>query len=402
MLEGTSRATIWPEDSRRKAVQTESSASSPASAAYDERPWLKHYPSDVPHSIEFPRQTVWEVLREVAAKHGGREAYIFQNDAMTFAQLLAHSEAMSQALAHARVHKGDRILAFLPHVPPFPVLYYGALRLGASLAAVSPRSVERELDSYIRDSGARIVITLDLLYEKLAPVWEASGAERVIVGPAVDFMPAWKRLAARVTGKLPQPKEPIPFGPRVTGMRDFLSSGRGYRVEEEAEPDDIALLQYTGGTTGLPKAAMLTHANLLADARQSVVCFPEMKEARETIMGVLPFFHIYGITLVLNCGLVLAARTVLFPKGLDMAEIFEGIRRYRPTVFPGVPTIYVALIHDKRSQTVDMSSIEMCVSGGAPLPVEVKRDFERITGGRLVEGYGLSEASPVTHAEPHD
>lgn len=382
-------------------MQTERSASVANAAAYDARPWLRHYPADVPHSINYPRQSVWQLLQEVAARYGSRPAFVFQNQSMSFGRLLQLSERMSGALSGIGVGKGDRVLALLPNTPHFPVTYHGTLRLGAALASTSPRSVEREMETFIRDSGAKTIVTLDLLYDKIANVWERCGVENVIVGSAVDFMPPWIRIPARVTGKVPTPKEPVPYGPRVHSMPAFLRGGARTRVEVEADPDDVALLQYTGGTTGIPKAAMLTHMNLLTNARQGASVFPALQEGRETIMGVLPFFHIYGTTLVMNCGLLLAARTILFPRGLEMAEIFEGIRKYRPTVFPGVPTIYVSIINDKRSRTVDMSSIEICASGGAPLPIEVKRDFERMTGGRLYEAYGLSEASPITHVQPH-
>ncbi|PZR97303.1 MAG: long-chain fatty acid--CoA ligase, partial [Chloroflexi bacterium] len=383
-------------------MQTQSSRAQDAAAAYDARPWLRSYPPHVPHSLTYPHQSVWQTLLGVVDTFGDRPAFVFQGESLSYSDMLRHSQRFSAALSKAGVCRGDRVLAFLPNVPHFPVVYYGTLRLGAALAGVSPRSVERELESAIRDSGAKTVITLDLLYDKISRVWEAAGVENVIVGSVVDFMPAWKRLAARLARKVPVPTAPIPYGRRVHRMRDFLASGRGWSVTEEARPDDVALLQYTGGTTGLPKAAMLTHENLLSNARQGRALFPALKEGNETIMGILPFFHIYAVTLVLNIGLLVGARTVLFPKGLDMAEIFDGIRRYRPTVFPGVPTVYVSLINDRRSKSADMSSIEICVSGGAPLPIEVKRDFEALTHGHLLEAYGLSETSPVTHCQPYD
>ncbi|GAC1462259.1 MAG: long-chain-fatty-acid--CoA ligase LcfA [Chloroflexota bacterium] len=370
--------------------------------SYDARPWLRHYPKDVAPSLNYPNQSVWQVLQEVAHKNGRRPAFVFQGESMSYGELLKLSDQMSRALSRAGVGKGDRVLALLPNTPHFPVTYHGVLRLGAALSGASPRSVERELENFIRDSRAKTIVTLDVLYDKIAPIWEKCGVETVIVGSVIDFMPAWKRLAAKVTKKVPVPKDPVPYGSRVRSMLDFLASGRGQQITVEAVPDDIALLQYTGGTTGTPKAAMLTHANLLTNARQGVSLFPTLQEGEETLMGVLPFFHIYAITLVMNCALLIAARTILFPRGLEMAEIFEAIRKYRPTVFPGVPTIYVSIINDKRSQTVDMSSIEICASGGSPLPLEVKQDFERMTHGHLYEAYGLSEASPITHAQPHD
>jgi long-chain acyl-CoA synthetase len=290
----------------------------------------------------------------------------------------------------------------LPNVPHFPLTYYGTLKLGAMLSAAPPTSVEREVEYFIRDSGARTIVTLDLLYEKVADVWERCGVERVIVGNVTDFMPPWVRIAGPILGKVPKPKQPVPYGDKVQSMRRFLSRGRRAKAESCAGPDDIALLQYTGGTTGTPKAAMLTHRNVLTNARQMRDWFPTLQEGKETILAALPFFHIYGVTLALNAGLLLAARNVLIANPRVMGDIFGAIQRHRPTVFPGVPTLYVALLNDERSRRYDLHSIDVCVCGGAPLPIEVKREFEALTGGHLLEGYGLSEASPCTHAQPYD
>jgi long-chain acyl-CoA synthetase len=275
---------------------------------------------------------------------------------------------MSSALSGLGVKKGDVIFLLLPNVPHFPVTYYGTVRIGACPAAASPTSVPREIEYLINDSGARTVVTLDLLYDKLAGVWEAAGVENVIV---------------------------------VRRMRGLLRARGRISPPANVTPDDPALLQYTGGTTGIPKAATLTHRSLLANARQMIGWFPTLRPGEETIVAVLPFFHVYGVTLAMNAALLLGARNILIPRPIT-SDIFEAIRRYRPSIFPGVPALFVAVINDKRNANYDLSSIDVCVSGGAPLPVEVKREFERVTGGHLYEGYGLSEASPCTHACPHD
>ncbi|GAC1473379.1 MAG: long-chain fatty acid--CoA ligase [Chloroflexota bacterium] len=320
---------------------------------------------------------------------------------MTYAQLRSHAERMASALAAVGVKKGDVVLLLLPNVPHFPVAYYGALRLGAAVAAASPTSVEREIESQIRDSGARTVVTIDLLYEKVANVIERTGVESVIVGTVADFMPLWKRIVGRVTSRIPGPKLTVPYGGSIRSMLGFLRSARRVPPAALVSTEDVAVLQYTGGTTGTPKAAALTHGSLLANARQMIGWFPPLRDGKETILAVLPFFHVYGVTLVMNAGLLMAARTILIPRPV-ISDILTAIGRWRPTIFPGVPTLYVAIVNDKRSAAYDLSSIDICVSGGAPLPQEVKSDFERLTGGHLYEGYGLSEASPLTHATPYD
>lgn len=382
-------------------MRTESDAPQERAAAYDARPWVAQYASNVKASLDYPDQTIWELLEETAARHGDRAAFTFQGYTLTFGQLRRRAAAMAGALHDAGVRKGDAVFVLLPNIPHFPVTYYAAMCLGASIAAVSPTSVEREIEATIRDSGARVVVTVDLLYEKVAGVWQGAGVERVVVGTVTDFMPPWARVLGRLTGRAPRPKVPVVYGGRVSSMLSFLRSGRSRSMAEDVRADDVALLQYTGGTTGLPKFAMLTHRSLLANARQMRGWFPQLREGEETILAALPFFHVYGVTLVMNAGLLLAANTVLIPRPVT-SDIFEAIRRYRPTIFPGVPTLYVAIINDRRHAEYDLRSIDICVSGGAPLPLEVKRDFERITEGHLYEGYGLSEASPLTHAEPHD
>ncbi len=382
-------------------MQAEIPVSSGAETPYERRPWLGQYSPDVPAALELPPQSIWDALEDTVTRHGDSGALVFQNFGMTYRELRDHAARMSSALSRVGVKEGDVVLALLPNLPHFPVTYYGTVRLGAALTTASPLSVEREIEALIKDSGASTIVTLDLLFEKVANVFEACGVHTVVVGSATDFMPLWARLGGKYLKKAPQPKEAVTYGGKVQSMRRFLRSGRSDVAVRAVEPERVALLQYTGGTTGLPKAAMLTHASLLANARQMVGWFPDLRDGEETILAVLPFFHVYGVTLVMNAGLLLAANTILIPRPMS-TEMFEAIPRYRPTIFPGVPTLYVAIVNDQRSRTFDLSSIDVCVCGGAPLPAEIKRDFEQLTGGHLYEGYGLSEASPVTHAVPHD
>ena len=382
-------------------MHTEPSAPGEAKSPYDARPWLSQYPHDVPCALDLPEESIWDALEHTVARYGSHSAFVFQNFGMNYRQLRRHAARMSSALRASGVREGDTVLALLPNLPHFPVTYYGTLRLGAALTTASPTAVERELEALLQDSGARTIVTLDILYDKVANLAAKSGVETVVVGSVTDFMPLWARLAGRWLKRVPAPRHPVPFGGKVQRMRSFLRWGRHDIQTTAVSPDTVALLQYTGGTTGVPKAAMLTHGSLLANARQMINWFPALQEGEETILAVLPFFHVYGVTLVMNAGLLLAANTVLIPRPMT-TEMFEAIPKYRPTIFPGVPTLYVAIVNDERSQRYDLSSIDVCVCGGAPLPAEVKRDFEALTGGHLFEGYGLSEASPVTHAVPHD
>lgn len=378
----------------------ESATSDHVATAYDAKPWLAQYPADVPADIVYPEVSIWQLLEETCKAYGKRAAFVFQNEAMTYDRVKRESERLSAALAAAGIGRGDVVMVVLPNVPHFPIAYYATMRLGAALAAAPPNAVNREIEFLVKDSGAKAVITLDLLYDKVAEAWQRCGVGTVVVGTVVDYMPLWKRVAGRLTRKIPAPKVPVNYGGAVQSMRRFLKSGKPVPTVD-VRLDEPALLQYTGGTTGTPKAATLTHGSLLANAVQMTTWFPTLKKGEETILAALPFFHVYGVTLAMNAGLLLAARTVLIPRPV-VSDMLEAIKRFRPTVFPGVPTLYVAITNDKRTQEYDLSSIDVCVSGGAPLPYEVKRDFERITQGHLYEGYGLSEASPLTHAQPYD
>lgn len=382
-------------------MKTETEVEAAEHDPYAARPWLAEYPPDVPHTVSYPRETIWKSLEQTVERYAGREAYIFQDYSITFRAFMQQANRMATALEGAGVGRGDVVLLVLPNMPHFPVTYFGTLKLGAAIATAPPNSTEREIEYFIRDSGARIIVTIDLLYDKVAAVWERAGVERVIVGSPIDFMPIHARTLARLLRKVPQPKQPVPYGGKVQKMHAFLAAGRGPTVPDGAKPEDLAVLQYTGGTTGTPKAAMLTHSSLLSNARQTVAWMPKLTLGEETMMAVLPLFHVYGMTLVMNSAILLGARVILMPNWIP-GQVFEAIKKYHPSIFPGVPTLYIAFVNDERSRSYDVSSIEWCFSGGAPLPLEVKRDFEALTHGHLFEGYGLSEASPVVSAQPYD
>jgi long-chain acyl-CoA synthetase len=403
------------------------------------RPWLKSYPPGVPHTIDYPRTTIGELLDQVASRHPNADAIVFQGEAITWSQVHRLAGRLAVGLERMGVRREDRVVLLLPNVPHFVVAYYAILKLGAVVVAVNPLFANQEIEGFIRRTGARVVITLDVLYEKIGDSWRNAGVEQVVIGNAIDLMTARVRLAAGVVARLdrwsaavtrisdsggkvivrglaalenrnhnlkrireaPKPKTPIPFGPNVRRFRSLLQTSETNDSGVKVAPEDLAVLLYTTGTTGTPKAAMLSHGNLIANAYQIRFWFPEFEVGKETILAVLPFFHAYGLTLVMNAGLALAARSILIPR-LVMKDIFEAVQAFRPTALPGVPALFVAIVNSDRVQNYDLRSIRVCVSGGAPLPVEVAERFHTITGGYLYEGYGLTEASPLTHAQPSD
>jgi long-chain acyl-CoA synthetase len=261
---------------------------------------------------------------------------------------------------------------------------------------------ERELVELVQDSGAETMITLDAFYAKAAGVRAKTGLKRLVLTSVADFLPRVKRALYPLKQRLEGKQIKLPEKDFYS-LKDLLRHYRGRRPPEvEIDPEeDVALLQYTGGTTGVPKGAMLTHKNLIANALQSRAWFLQAEEGRERVLAVLPFFHVYGMTVAMNLAVALGGALILLPR-FRIDEVLEAINKYQPTIFPGAPTMYVAFNTHPHIKRYKVSSIKECISGSAPLPVEVKKRFEQLTGGRLVEGYGLSEASPVTHSNPLD
>lgn len=296
------------------------------------------------------------------------------------------------------VGKGDRIGLLLPNTPYYVISYYAALKIGAVVVNFNPLYAEREIEHQVVDAGVSVMVTLDLpaIYDKLARI-DAPSLKHIVVGrmaailpfPLSLLYPVFKR---RDVARVPQDARHILF--------DKLMENDGAFAAAAIEPlRDLAVLQYTGGTTGVPKGAMLTHANLAINAMQSRLVFPRVERGRERMLGVLPFFHVFAMTAVMNFAVITGGAIIMLPR-FDLAQVVRTIHKKRPTLFPAVPTIYTAINHYKSIKDYDLSSIKFCISGGAPLPVEVKRDFEALTGCVLVEGYGLSETSPVVTSNP--
>jgi long-chain acyl-CoA synthetase len=280
------------------------------------------------------------------------------------------------------------------------VAIYGALRLGAVVVQNNPLYTERELTHQLADAEVEVLITLDMVYDRVKAVRQTVPIREVVVTTVLDELAGLKRILAPYTKRGRSVTKAVGRDEPVRRWRELLGSSPGPAAEVEVDADeDLALLQYTGGTTGLSKGVMLTHANLNANAAQVQEWLPDIEPGREVMMAVLPFFHSYGLTICLNLGIKVAAAVVCMPR-FDLPKVLEAIDTYRPTIFPGVPTMYVAINNAVEGSSHDLSSIKACVSGAAPLPGEVSDEFERHSGGRLVEGYGLTEASPVTHANP--
>lgn len=350
------------------------------------RPWLAHYDYWVPPSVTYPERPLWEILDAAYVDVPNRAATVFLGATLTYRDIKVRSDWFAHALAGLGIGKGDRVGIMLPNCPQYLVAAFAVLRRGAIVVNLNPTYTARELLTLFVDSGIRAIVTLDAL----VPVVQAIQAETAIEQVIVTSLAEYSAAAA----------EP----PRLEGCLTFadLVTGQGLapitRVPIEA--DDVAVLQYTGGTTGIPKGAMLTHRNIFANVVQTEVYTNRMRTRGESrYLLVIPFFHIFGFTVGMMKGTWVGATQLLFPK-FDVDAVLEAIRDHVPTYFPAVPTIWAALLARPDAAHYGLDRIRLCTSGAAPLPQASIDQFERTFGRSLFEGFGLSEASPVTHSTP--
>jgi long-chain acyl-CoA synthetase len=372
----------------------------------DERPWLARYEAGVPRTLDVPDLTLPEGLDRTAARFPGRVALRFFLDprlpvpSLTWAGLRERSLRFATALFQLGVRKGDRVAVMLPNCPEFAIAFYGALRIGAIPVNTNPMYVARELLELLEDSGACTLVLLDQFFPRLREIHAATRVRRAVVVDVTETLSWPARALARWASSRRGERAMVPAETGISFFHELLRAYPPTPPGASLRPADVALLQYTGGTTGTPKAAMLTHRNLVANAAQARAWFPRLREGEEVILGAVPLFHAYGLLAVLLLGVAAAAEVVLLPRPRPAEVVVEALRRFRPTLFPGVPTLYAGLVDHPRTAQYDLRTGTQCLSGAASLPASLVERFEALTGGRLVEGYGLTEASPLTHGNP--
>ncbi|MER2520091.1 MAG: long-chain fatty acid--CoA ligase [Bdellovibrionales bacterium] len=362
-------------------------------------PWAKKYPPSVDWSAPLDARPLYEILDDSARQWPDNPAFDFMGKTTTYKTLAKLVARAAKGLQNLGIKKGDRIGMFLPNTPAYPIMYYAALKIGAVVVNFNPLYAEREVERQIKDSGAIAMVTIDTpaIFDKLPPMFEKTGLKHIIVAPIADMLPLRLALLYPFVKRAEIAK--IPPDPRIVKIGKLLNNNGDFSPAAIDPQRDLAVLQYTGGTTGIPKGAMLTHANLHANARQSLLSFPCIVLGEERMLAVIPFFHVFGMTAVLNITLLIGGKLIMLPQ-FALGQTVRAIDRERPTIFPAVPTIFTAINHYRDLAKFNLRSLKFCVSGGAPLPAEVKRDFEKLTGCILVEGYGLSETSAVTHCNP--
>ncbi|UJL45538.1 long-chain fatty acid--CoA ligase [Virgibacillus sp. NKC19-16] len=343
--------------------------------------WLNHYPEHINKEMEIPDKSVPDMLQETIANYGDQSALYFYGKEITYKKLGELSSAFASVLQEEGVKKGDRVALMLPNCPQYVISYYGALQAGAIVTQINPMLVGKELEYILTDSGAETIVIYEPLLPVLNKIQDKTSAKRVVK----------VNLEGRNT------EDDI-----AIGFDTFLK-----KAKKSLEPvainsqEDVAILQYTGGTTGRSKGTMLTHKNLLANVMQTYEYFKDaFKLGKERFLTVIPLFHVYGMTSCMNLSIYTGAMSIMLPR-FELEEVLQTIKDLQPTSFPGVPTMYIGLINHPKVSEYGLDSIEICNTGSAPMPKEILRTFEEKTGADILEGYGLTETAPTTHCNPY-
>jgi long-chain acyl-CoA synthetase len=364
-----------------------------------ERVWFASYDAKVPRSLEMPQKALPFFLESNAAQYSTKTATEFFGAKLTYGELWHQILSFSNGLRRLGVAPGTRVAVMLPNCPQTVIAFYATLWIGGVVVMTNPMYVEREMEHQWKDSEAEVLVVLDHLYPKVKKVLPGTRIRTVIVTSIKDYLPFPLRYLYPIKAWKQKLFTAVPYSDTTHRFTDLVhgntSDGPGHPVKL----DDLALLQYTGGTTGLAKGVMLTHRNILANVLQLAAWFSEMRYGQERFLSILPFFHVFGMSVCLNLPIYSGSAMILVPR-FEVGQFLKILHKSKPTLFPGVPTLFIAIVNHPRIHSYDLSSIRYCITGSAPMPVEVLRKFEELTGSVIIEGYGLTESSPVTHANP--
>jgi long-chain acyl-CoA synthetase len=365
-----------------------------------EKPWLKHYDSGVPHTIDYPEVPLHHFLEESARRFPDHVATVIQGGKLTYQELNGLTDRLAAALYDLGVRKGDRVALYLPNCPQYVIGFYAILKAGGVSVAINPLYSPREVVHQLNDCGAQTIIVLSKMYPVNQAVRAQTKIKNVIVTNIKEyFSPLIKVLFTLL--KEAKDGHRVALAEGDLWLQDLL---KRYTPEQrpkvEVGPDDRAIFQYTGGTTGIPKGAVATHRNLAANALETAAFLPDRQEGKEVHLAAIPLYHVFGLVATMCNGVAMGASMIMIPNPRDISEILKAIDKYKVTLYMGVPTMYLALCNHPEIAKYNVKSIKACISGSAPLPLEVKRRFEELTGGKLVEGYGLSEAPTASHCNP--
>ncbi len=363
------------------------------------RPWLDSYDPQVSPTLTYESVPVFTLLDRAAERFAKRTAMRFNNYSITYGELHRQSEIVAASLRAHGLRPGDRVSIMMPNLPQTVISYWAALKAGAVVVMTNPLYMEKELVHHVHDSGSRMMITLDVLWPKIAQLGDRLKLEKVFVSSIADGLAFPLNYIVRL--KIwKEGKGKVPFdGSSILPWKDLLLGKERLSYAGIMPKTDLALLQYTGGTTGVSKGCMITHANLVANVAQCSAILHSIGSQQEIFLAVMPFFHIYGLTTCLNFPTALGATVVPFARFVPQ-DVLKTIDKVKPTIFPGAPSVYIALMQQREFEKTDFKGLRYCVSGSAPMPMEVMQQFKERTGAEIIEGYGLTEASPVTHLNP--
>ena len=370
----------------------------------NDKPWLAHYDKGVPHTVEIPNAPLFHLLEESARKYPDRACTIFKGAVITYREMNELTDRVAAALADMGVKRGDRVGIFMPNTPQFVMAYYGILKAGGSVVATNPLYTPPEIEHQASDAGIEVMFVMTNFYKTIKKAQPKTKIKKLIVTNLKETLPP----LLRILFTLAREKK---GGFRIEGglqegevwLQDLLAKYKGAsRPDVKIDPDDTALFQYSGGTTGVSKGAVATHKNVLANTLQMRGWFVNMEAGKEIFLMGIPLFHVYGMVAGMNLAMATGSTMVMVPNVRDLKDVMDNISKYRCTIFPGVPALYNGINNhpDVKAGKYDLSSIKACISGSAPLMRETKEQFERLTGGKVFEGYGLSEAPTGTHCNP--
>ncbi len=358
--------------------------------------WVPHYDQGVPESIHCPDSTVYQLLEEAVEANPSGTATLFAGTATSYRKLGATVDRFASVLSGLGVKKGDRVALVLPNIPAYPIAHFAVLKLGGILVPTNPLYVERELASQLNNSRAETVVILDQLYPRLSKIRDDTSVKRVILTGVKDFLPMVLGILYGLKNRSPVRADEAKG---IYTYRNLMKQPFRSVSAEPVNPEETAIFLYTGGTTGVSKGAVLTHQNLVVNVHQTRSWLWSMQLGQEVLLCALPFFHSYGMTTGLHLAVVSHSTMLLVPR-FELVDVVKQIKKHRPTIFCGVPSLYNAVSRYSKVSSSDVSSIRLCISGGAALPADIQQRFEALTGGKLVEGYGLSETSPVALVNP--
>ncbi|MFN8413086.1 MAG: long-chain fatty acid--CoA ligase [Anaerolineales bacterium] len=367
------------------------------------KPWLAHYDKGVPQTIDYPKAPLFHFLEDAARKYPDRACTIFKSAVISYKEMNALTDHMAAALVDMGVKKGDRVGIFMPNLPQFVIAYYGILKAGGVVVAVNPTYPPDEIMIPVNDAGIEIMFTLSRFYDKLKSIRGKSKLKKIIVSNLKEALPPVTRILFTLLKEKKDGDRLNALDDGDVWMQDLLGKfGSASRPNVEVTPDDTALFQYSGGTTGVPKGAVAMHRNVVANTLQIKSWMPLLEQGKEVVLMGIPLFHVYGMVAGMNFAMANGASMVMIPNARDLKDVLDNISKYKATIFPGVPLLYNGINNhpDVKAGKYNLSSIKACISGSAPLMRETKDQFEKLTGGKVFEGYGLSEAPTATHCNP--